>query len=80
MPGVRVLYRWTRRRPRDRWLDLNALFRVVFPRNEINRIRYFTAIVEARPPDLRQPVLAGPERCPRRHPQAPLVVVPSLNR
>jgi hypothetical protein len=27
----------------------------VFPKNEINRIRYFTAIVEARPPDLRQP-------------------------
>jgi hypothetical protein len=40
---------------RDRWLDLDALFRVVFPNNEINRIRYFTAIVEARPPDLRQP-------------------------
>lgn len=40
---------------RDRWLDLDALFRVVFPKNEINRIRYFTAIVEARPPDLRRP-------------------------
>ncbi len=40
---------------RDRWLDLDALFRLVFPKNEINRIRYFTAIVEARPPDLRQP-------------------------
>jgi len=39
----------------NRWLDLDALFRVVFPNNEINRIRYFTATVEARPPDLRQP-------------------------
>jgi hypothetical protein len=39
----------------DHWLDLDALFRVVFPKNQINRIRYFTAIVEARPPDLRQP-------------------------
>jgi hypothetical protein len=39
----------------DRWLDLDALFQAVFPRNEINRIRYFTAIVESRPSDLRRP-------------------------
>lgn len=39
----------------DHWLDLDALFRVVFPNNEINRIRYFTAIVESRPSDLRRP-------------------------
>jgi hypothetical protein len=39
---------------RDRWLDLDALFRSVFPGNEINRIRYFTATVESRPPDLHQ--------------------------
>lgn len=39
----------------DRWLDLDALFRAVFPKNEINRIRYFTAIVESRPADLRRP-------------------------
>ena len=39
----------------DRWLDLEALFRAVFPKNEINRIRYFTAIVESRPSDLRRP-------------------------
>jgi hypothetical protein len=38
-----------------RWLDLRALFAKVFPRNEINRIRYFTAIVESRPSDLRRP-------------------------
>lgn len=38
-----------------RWLDLAALFGLVFPRNEINRIRYFTAIVESRPSDLRRP-------------------------
>ncbi len=31
----------------DRWLDLDALFRAVFPKNQINRIRYFTAIVES---------------------------------
>lgn len=39
----------------DRWLDLDALFRAVFPKNQINRIRYFTAIVESRPSDLRRP-------------------------
>lgn len=30
--------------------------RSCFPRNQINRIRYFTATVDARPPDLQQPV------------------------
>lgn len=39
-----------------KWLDLSALCAKLFPRNQINRIRYFTAIVDARPPDLRQPV------------------------
>lgn len=40
---------------KHRWLDLATLFGKVFPRNEINRIRYFTAIVESRPSDLRRP-------------------------
>ena len=39
-----------------KWLDLAALCAALFPRNQINRIRYFTAIVDARPPDLQQPV------------------------
>jgi hypothetical protein len=39
-----------------KWLDLAALTAKLFPRNQINRIRYFTAIVDARPPDLQQPV------------------------
>ena len=39
----------------DKWLDLAALFGRVFPRNEIHRIRYFTARVENRPPDFQQP-------------------------
>ncbi len=39
-----------------RWLDLQALFGKVFPRNNINRIRYFTAIVESRPSDVHRPV------------------------
>jgi uncharacterized LabA/DUF88 family protein len=39
----------------NKWLDLSALFGRVFPRNEIYRIRYFTARVENRPPDFSQP-------------------------
>lgn len=39
-----------------KWLDLSALCSKLFPKNQINRIRYFTAIVDARPPDLQQPV------------------------
>ncbi|MHB1568659.1 MAG: NYN domain-containing protein [Solirubrobacteraceae bacterium] len=39
-----------------KWLDLGTLCARLFPKNEINRIRYFTALVDARPPDLDQPV------------------------
>lgn len=39
-----------------KWLDLAALCSKLFPRNDIYRIRYFTALVDARPPDLQQPV------------------------
>ncbi len=38
-----------------RWLDLDALCRRLFPSDEITRIRYFTAIVSARPGDPQQP-------------------------
>jgi uncharacterized LabA/DUF88 family protein len=37
-----------------KWLDLAALFGRVFPRNEIHRIRYFTARVDRRPPHFQQ--------------------------
>jgi uncharacterized LabA/DUF88 family protein len=40
----------------NKWLDVHALCSALFPRNEINRIRYFTAVVDARSPDLQQPV------------------------
>jgi uncharacterized LabA/DUF88 family protein len=39
-----------------RWLDPLALCGKLFPRNRINRIRYFTALVDARPPDNQQPI------------------------
>lgn len=38
-----------------KWLDLLALSKRLFPTDDINRIRYFTAIVSARPHDLQQP-------------------------
>ena len=34
-----------------RWLDLGRLCQLLLPKNEIRRIRYFTALVEARPDD-----------------------------
>jgi uncharacterized LabA/DUF88 family protein len=38
-----------------RWLDLWALCKRLLPKDRIGRIRYFTAIVEARPNDPQQP-------------------------
>lgn len=38
-----------------KWLDLEALCQILFPDNEINRIRYFTAIVSSRPQDPQKP-------------------------
>lgn len=38
-----------------KWLDFSALFRQIFPKHTIGRIRYFTAHVEARPTDPQQP-------------------------
>lgn len=37
-----------------KWLDLDALCRLLLPRHTIGRIRYFTAVVESRPGDPRQ--------------------------
>ena len=39
-----------------KWLNLEALFAAVLPNNEIQRIRYFTAKVEARSIDMDLPV------------------------
>lgn len=39
-----------------KWLDLAALIQLIFPRNAINRIRYFTALVSARATDPGAPV------------------------
>jgi uncharacterized LabA/DUF88 family protein len=52
--GFNVYYGCLRGTP-FKWLDLGALCRRLFPRDTIHRIRYFTAIVSARPNDPRQP-------------------------
>jgi len=52
--GFNVYYGCLRGTP-FRWLDLGALCQRLFPRDTIHRIRYFTAIVSARPNDPRQP-------------------------
>jgi hypothetical protein len=39
-----------------RWLDMAAMCRVLLPRDHINRIKYFTALVDARPSDLDKPL------------------------
>ena len=39
-----------------KWLDLHAFSQASFPGDQINRIRYFTARVKARPNDPDQPV------------------------
>ena len=37
-----------------KWLDLEALARALLPKDEVKRIRYFTALVSARPDDPQQ--------------------------
>lgn len=39
-----------------RWLDLARFCQLVLPKHSINRIRYFTATVQARPEDPQKPV------------------------
>lgn len=40
----------------NKWLDLEALCRRLLPKDKIVKIRYFTALITARPNDPRQPV------------------------
>jgi hypothetical protein len=38
-----------------KWLDINALCRIMLPQHSIERIKYFTALVNPRPDDPAQP-------------------------
>ena len=49
--GFNLYYRALRRSPQYKWLDLAKLSQALLPHHHINRIRYFTAIVDQRPGD-----------------------------
>jgi NYN domain len=53
--GFNLYYGALRRTP-YRWLNLETLCRLLLPKNTINQIKYFTALVSARPNDPDQPV------------------------
>jgi hypothetical protein len=39
-----------------KWLNLAEMCRLMLPRNQIHKIKYFTALVNARPNDPDQPI------------------------
>lgn len=51
--GLNLYYRALRGAP-YRWLDIGALMRLLLPQHQVNRIRYFTALVVNRPSDPTQ--------------------------
>ena len=52
--GFNLYYRCLRNTP-YKWLDIHKLCQLILPKNSIHRIRYFTALVDARPNDPAQP-------------------------
>lgn len=54
MDGFNLYYGALRKTP-YRWVNLHALFQFLLPNNAIQDIKYFTALVSARPNDLTQP-------------------------
>ena len=53
--GFNLFYGALRKTP-HRWLDIDRLCRLLLPNNDIQTIKYFTALVSARPGDPDQPV------------------------
>jgi len=53
--GFNLYYRALKRSPEHKWLNPRALCELLLTRNEIQRIRYFTALVSARSDDPQQP-------------------------
>ncbi|MDP3617709.1 MAG: hypothetical protein Q8R49_07850 [Rhodoferax sp.] len=53
--GFNLYYGALRKTP-YRWVNLNALFQFLLPNSAIQEIKYFTALVSARPNDLTQPL------------------------
>ena len=54
--GFNLYYRALRPNPQYRWLDLAKLSQALLPGHQINRIRYFTAVVDQRPGDPQQQI------------------------
>jgi hypothetical protein len=52
--GFNLYYRAVKETP-YRWLDIGKLTQLLLPKHQVNRIRYFTALVTARPDDPTQP-------------------------
>jgi len=52
--GFNLYYGALRKTP-HRWVNLEALFQFLLPKNTIHEIKYFTALVSARPNDPSQP-------------------------
>jgi uncharacterized LabA/DUF88 family protein len=50
------LYYGCLRRTPHKWLNLDALFQLIVPKHNVVAIKYFTALVSARPSDPQQPV------------------------
>ncbi|HUZ90056.1 MAG TPA: NYN domain-containing protein [Candidatus Acidoferrales bacterium] len=54
--GFNLYYRLLKDNPARKWTNLVELFRLVLPSNDIRRVRYFIALVNAWPEDPGQPV------------------------
>lgn len=52
--GSNLYYRALRGTP-DKWLDVRALLELVYPRNALEHVRYYTALVKPLPNDPDQP-------------------------
>ena len=52
--GFNLYYGALRKTP-HRWVNLDSLFQLLLPKNTIQEIKYFTALVSARPNDPSQP-------------------------
>ncbi|MGH9838633.1 MAG: hypothetical protein ACREEM_07610 [Blastocatellia bacterium] len=53
--GFNFYYGAVRKTP-YKWLDLSKMCRLLLPNHQINKIKYFTAEVHARPHNLQQPI------------------------
>ena len=49
--GFNLYYRALRQSPQYKWLDLAKLSQALLPGHQINRVRYFTALIDQRPGD-----------------------------